>query len=111
MHIEELTVFAGKEKKWLDVDAVGADLGFSSHDSRLLVDLLIDAGWVAEHPTQVPGASPKIRMTKTGLDEVAKLRLPRPMRWLSKHAAIIALVISMIALLVGMAGFVQRFFF
>jgi hypothetical protein len=97
MHAEELSQ---KEKTWLDVDKVGADLGISQLESRKVADLLIDAGWVTPHPSEFP-ESPKIRMTKTGFDEVAKLCWPWHRRWIDKNRALFGWIVG---ILTGVAG-------
>lgn len=96
MRVEELSQ---QEKKWLDVDKVGADLGLTTHDSRLLADLLADEGWVTLIYTDI-GGPPKLRMVKRGFDEVAKLRWPTWRRWLDKHPSVktgvVAAVVSLV---------------
>ena len=79
MHVEELSQ---QEKKRLDVDSTGADLGMSPIESRKMAELLNDEGWVV---LEVLAGAYKIRLTKLGFDEVAKLRWPRYRRWLDKH--------------------------
>lgn len=82
-----------QEKKWLDVETVGAALGMSALDSSKLADILIDADWLTPHPG-MPDGKLKVRMTKTGFDEVAKLRLPWHQKWIDKNPKLFAWIIG-----------------
>jgi len=89
MHANEITLKEGR--KWLDVDKVGDDLGLPAHEARILAQLLIDRGWLMEHPIPLEGA-PKVRITMEGLYALDKLREPWISRWAEKHPRMLALL-------------------
>ncbi len=95
MRVEELSQ---GERKWLDVDAVGADLGISSHESRKLADLMEDDGWVT---TQDVAGSLKLRLPKHGFDEIAKMHWPKYQRWMDKRPRLTNAIISIVAGVIG----------
>jgi len=94
----ETMIQAGR--KWVDADEVGAALGMTPHESRLLVEHLESAGWA----TLLEGNEAsvvKFKLTLQGFREIAKLRWPKWKRWIDKHEKLLTFVAGIVCTIAG----------
>jgi hypothetical protein len=77
MQVEEMAK-AGPLIKGVDIAEVGDSLGYTLQESRDIVDLMANEGWILPFDGTPPR---KVRLTLGGKREIARLRKTKFRRW------------------------------